>query len=188
MKSYPLQRFLKHVQRVTEQYSWLFAVDFECVQPMRLTLQVGGKVWYRSVNRQQLKQKSTLMDWMRYTCRRSEWYFFLRRLTGSGSGSIKTAWNWQAASSFVISTTDSLKVPLHALRLYIYMYISPTCFLQRPKQTAYAWSFGTMKTWGSQSSRSGVASCFAHARPAWLRAKFLQPEEINNYTTTFRHS
>ncbi len=153
---------------------------------MRLTLQVGGKAWYRSVNRQQLKQKSTLMDWMRYTCRRSEWYFVLRRLAGSGS--IKTALNWQASSSFVISITDSLKAPLHALRLLsIYVYISPTCFLQRPKQTAYSWSFGPTETWGTQSSRSSVASCFAHARPAWLRAKFLQPEDINNYTMTFRH-
>lgn len=89
---------------------------------VRLTMHVVGYEWYMTVNRQQVKQKSTQMDWMKYSCRRSERYCVFRRLTGSSC--IKST----AVSSFPISIMDSLKSTASFPRTPLYMLFLPRVF------------------------------------------------------------
>lgn len=140
-------------------WSWLWMY-------MRLTLHVDGYAWLMIVNRQMEKQNSTLMDWKKYTRRRSERNCVLRRLTGSGS--ITTTYSLPAVSSFPISIKDSLKCtasfPLFGL-LYI-CYFSHV-FSSTPKTNSLLVQFRHLENVRfSRSSQSSVASCFAHERPA----------------------
>lgn len=145
-------------------WSWLWMY-------MRLTLHVDGYAWWMIVNRQLVKQNSTLMDWKKYTCRRSEWYcVFFRRLTGTGSGTgfIITTYSSPAISSFPISITDSLKSTDSFPRLWLhYICYFSHVFPSTPKTNSLLVKFRHLENWRlSRSSQSSVVSCYAQARPA----------------------